>query len=197
MNELLIETPNGRICGQAAGDPAGPLVLGIHGWSQRNGSHTWQPLLEPLAAAGFCAVTVDMPGWGKSDAWDSGLLTTGRAVAAVLAIMDGLNKPTASLMGKSWGGGVALQVALDHPSRVERLILTAPAFNQFDRLAGLSQPVLLAWAKDDPVIRFETAERFVAAIPNARLESYHTGGHSAALKNAADFGPKAVAFLLE
>jgi hypothetical protein len=26
---------------------AGPLVLGLHGWSQRNGWHTWEPLIAP------------------------------------------------------------------------------------------------------------------------------------------------------
>lgn len=195
MTELLIKTPRGRIYSQTAGDPANPLVLGIHGWSQRNGWHTWQPLLQPLADGGFYAVSVDMPGWGQSDAWGSGLLTTGQAVEALLAIMDALSTDVATLMGKSWGGGVAFQLALDHPPRVNRLILTAPAFNQFDRLASLTQPVLLAWAKDDPVIPYDLTDQFTTAISNVQLETYDTGGHSAAPKNATDFAPKAVAFL--
>jgi pimeloyl-ACP methyl ester carboxylesterase len=54
-------------------------------------------------------------------------------------------------MGKSWGGGVALQTALDHPERVEKLILTAPALSALTGwrilpagFAGLGE--------DDPVI---------------------------------------------
>ncbi|MCI0396136.1 MAG: alpha/beta fold hydrolase [Chloroflexi bacterium] len=195
MHELWIDTPHGRIYGQAAGDAADPLVLGIHGWSQRNGWHTWEPLLEPLGAAGFYAASVDMPGWGQSRPANGGQVTGERAVQVVLAILDSLGKESAALMGKSWGGGVALAVALEHPRRVSRLILTAPAFNDLDRLRTLPQPVLLAWAEDDPVIPYRYAAEFVRAIPNARLETYPTGGHSAAPKNAADFTPKAIAFL--
>lgn len=193
MQEIYLSTPYGMVYGKAAGRPEHPVVLGIHGWSQRNGWHSWGPLLEPLAAANFYAVSVDMPGWGQS-------VPTGtervNGLAAATAILDALHADTAILMGKSWGGGVAIGLALTHPERVSHLILTAPAYQgDLATLAQLPQPVLLAWAEDDPVIPISFAERVAAAIPHCTLITYPTGGHSAAMNNAADFALKVVAFL--
>lgn len=195
MEAIWIETPQGKIYGRQIGTPGQPLVLGIHGWSQRNGWHTWEPLLGPLADAGMYAVSVDMPGWGQSPAWYTGLLHPAVAAGIVIAILDSLGYAAASLMGKSWGGAVALETALQQPQRVTHLILTAPAFRDLDRLAGLTQPVLLAWAEDDSTIPFHYAAEIKDALPHCQLESYPTGGHSAAPKNAVDFAPKAINFL--
>lgn len=195
LNEHTIPTPNGRIHAKSSGDQSNPLVIGIHGWSQRNGWHTWEPLLEPLGEAGFFALSVDMPGWGQSDPWDDSQLSQEQGVEAVLAIMTAFEKETAVLMGKSWGGAVAIETALHHPDKVTKLILTAPAYSTYTVLQTMQTPVLLAWAEDDPVIPFAYAAKFAEAAPNVQLETYPTGGHSAAPKNAADFAPRAINFL--
>jgi pimeloyl-ACP methyl ester carboxylesterase len=193
MDEIWIDTAFGKVHGMAQG--AGPLVLGLHGWSQRNGWHTWRPLIAPLADAGYRVVSVDMPGWGASPLPATGQIHTEVAVEVVMALLDGLEALTATLMGKSWGGGVALQAALDHGERVEKLILTAPAFKRLDRLAEIRQPVLLAWSKDDPVIPIQFASDYVAHVPQVELVTYEEGGHSAAPHNADDFAARAIAFL--
>ncbi|NCF66488.1 MAG: alpha/beta fold hydrolase [Chloroflexi bacterium] len=195
MDDVFIKLELNTVYGKLAGDPSRPLLLGLHGWSQRNGWHTWEPLMEPLAGAGYCVVSVDMPGWGDSPALDAAPLAGSRAVSVVIDILDGLQKETAVLMGKSWGGGVAIKTALDYPERVSSLILTAPALRNFDQLSGLRQPVLLAWAEDDPVIPVAVAERYVKAIADVKLITYPTGGHSAAQKNAGKFAPEAIQFL--
>jgi pimeloyl-ACP methyl ester carboxylesterase len=195
MDELFIKLPETTVYGRRAGDLGAPLLLGLHGWSRRNGWHTWEPLMQPLAAAGYCVVSVDMPGWGASPPLDERPLSGARAAALVFAIMDGLAKETAVLMGKSWGGGVAITAALDRPARVAALILTAPAFTAPERLPALAPPVLLAWAEDDPMIPFAQAEVYKTAVADLTFVPYPTGGHSAAPKNAADFAPRALAFL--
>lgn len=173
------------------------MALGLHGWSRRNGWHTWQPLMAPLAEAGYYVVSVDMPGWGQSPPLHDRPLARHEAGAVVLAIMDALDPDRAAiLMGKSWGGGLALDVALDHPNRVRALILTAPAFMDFDRLAALQPPVLLAWAEDDPVIPIQYATHY-DTIPSIKFVTYATGGHSAASENATAFAPVAIDFLHE
>ncbi|MFZ0545680.1 MAG: alpha/beta hydrolase [Candidatus Promineifilaceae bacterium] len=195
LDDCWIETPHGKIYGKSAGNTADPLLLGLHGWSQRNGWHTWEPLLEPVGSAGFFALSIDMPGWGQSAPWNDGQLSQEQGVEAVLAIMDAFEKESAVLMGKSWGGAVAIQTAMRHPNKITKLILTAPAYSTFTALKTLQTPILLAWAEDDPVIPFAYAAKFAQAAPNVQLETYPTGGHSAAPKNAADFAPKAVGFL--
>ncbi len=196
MKEFYIETPSGRVFGKEAGDAQAPLVLAIHGWSQRNGWHTWEPLIEPLAAAGLHVAAVDMPGWGQSTSTNAGPLGSAEAVATVTTLIAAFQAGSATLMGKSWGGGVALQTALDHPALVDRLILTAPAFRTPDRLPEVKCPVLLVWSQDDPVIPYSYAAAYIRALPDAELVTYPTGGHSAAPNNAADFAPKTAGFIL-
>lgn len=196
MREININTEHGKVYGQAAGDPISPLVLGVHGWSQRNGWNTWAPLLQPLELAGFYAVSVDMPGWGKSLAWRKEPIDAEEGVRVLAAIIAGLDKKQASIMGKSWGGGIALELAIRYPKMVRNLILSAPAYHEFDRLSYLKQPVLLAWSKDDPVIPYSTAGLFTRAIPLIKLVTYESGGHSAGPKNADDFAPLAIELLL-
>ncbi len=195
MNHFFIETEFGKIYAAAAGEPAQPLVLGLHGWSQRNGWHTWEPLLVPLAEAGYYTVSIDMPGWGKSVPTRADTITRSFATRVVLAVLDGLGHQEAALMGKSWGGGIALALALARPERVTKLILSAPAFRELHELPGLQQPVLLVWSEDDPVIPVTYAAQFTTAIPGCTLITYPTGGHSAAPKNAAEFAPEAIRFL--
>jgi pimeloyl-ACP methyl ester carboxylesterase len=196
MDDIIITTPYGKVFAKIAGDPDQPMVLGIHGWSQRNGWHTWKPLMAPLADAGYRVVCVDMPGWGQSTKTVAGPLMGETAVLATLAILDNLNvERAAAIMGKSWGGGVALELALDYPERVSKLILTAPAFQQFSLLSEIKQPVLLAWAADDPIIPIQTADEYMRGLHHCQFVEYKTGGHSAAPKNADDFALKAIKFL--
>ncbi len=195
MEELFISTDKGRVFGMSIGEVGAPLVLGVHGWSQRNGWHTWQPMMEPLSAAGFRVVCIDMPGWGRSASWGSGSLGAQEAIEALLAVMDSLKSGSAVLMGKSWGGGIALTTALNHPTRVDKLILTAPAFRELDKLSALSQPVLMAWAEDDPVIPYQYTTFYLESAPDIELVTYASGGHSAGPKNAEDFAPRAIRFL--
>lgn len=193
MDDLWIEIESSTVFAKSAGERSAPLVLGVHGYSQRNGWHTWEPLIRPLADAGFWAVSVDMPGWGRSVLRQPEKSVSPETV--VLLMLNSLGVETAVLMGKSWGGGIVLEVALNHPHRVSKLILTAPARQNVDPLRQLTQPVLLAWAKDDPVIPYEQASRYTAALPNVQLETYSSGGHSAAQNNVNDFAPKAIQFL--
>lgn len=195
VNNCFVSTEFGQIFAAAAGEPARPLVLGLHGWSQRNGWRTWELLLLPLAAAGYYAVSVDMPGWGQSAPKQQETMTRETAVRVVMAVIDSLGYRQAALMGKSWGGGIALSLALTHPEGVTKLILTAPAFRELHELPNLQQPVLLTWAENDPVIPISYAAQFAQAMPNCTLVTYPTGKHSAAQKNVAAFSPEAIRFL--
>lgn len=84
----------------------------------------WDPQW-PHIAQRYHAVRLDLPGFGRS---------TLPSVAfaqhdVVLRLMDHLGINRAVLIGASFGGGVALDVALVAPDRVRGLILAAPAVN--------------------------------------------------------------------
>ena len=136
-----------------------------------------------------------MPGWGKSPKLNGDTLTSEAGVEVTLSVSAALGHNSAILLGKSWGGGIAIECALRHPDRFSKLILSAPAYHDIDQLETLSQPVLLAWAEDDPVIPYRFATVFKSTIPESKLVSFPTGGHNAASANAIDFAPFIIDFL--
>lgn len=196
MEELSIMIETGPVYARALGDAAAPLVVALHGLSKRNGWHTWEPLMAPLAAAGYRVVSIDLPGWGLSLPFQEEQLTEEQGAAVALGLIDALQPDQPGvLMGKSWGGALAISAALRQPGRVSKLILTAPAYGHFERLSSLVQPVLLAWADDDPVIPAYFVKRYQDAVRHLTVVTYPTGGHNAAQANAADFAPRAIDFL--
>lgn len=88
-----------------------PVVL-LHGFTQTGVS--WRPVVEHLGPD-LEVVAPDLPGHGTASAQRLDLADT----AAALAEAQG----RATYVGYSMGGRVALRLALDHPDRVERLVL--------------------------------------------------------------------------
>jgi 3-oxoadipate enol-lactonase len=136
--------------------PAGAPVLLLHGIG--GGRTIWRGTVAALAAAGFDALSVDLPGYGESSAVPAG--GVGPMADAVLALMDSLGLQQAAIVGHSMGGMVAQTLAAQAPQRVSALVLacTSPAFGKpdggwqarfvADRLApldaGLGMPGLAA-----------------------------------------------------
>lgn len=71
-------------------------------------------------------IVVDLPGWGDSPrpATDEPLIF--HAAERVTRAMTALGVETAHLVGNSYGGGVAMRIAVTDPDRVGRLVLMAP-----------------------------------------------------------------------
>jgi pimeloyl-ACP methyl ester carboxylesterase len=83
----------------------------------------------PALAARYRVITIDLPGHGESGAAPKGATIEGLA-RPVVALLDRLGEARAHIVGLSLGGMVALQLAVDHPSRVRSLVLV----NTFARL---------------------------------------------------------------
>ena len=106
-----------------------PLVL-LHGFT--GSSATWAPLRARLDER-VTTIAIDLPGHGRSPApAASGPPAAGSRAehdafdalaAALVRVLDERRIATASWLGYSMGGRVALQVALRRPDRVARLVL--------------------------------------------------------------------------
>jgi 3-oxoadipate enol-lactonase len=94
----------------------GPAVILLHGAFLDR--HTWDLQMPPLAAR-HRAVRYDIRPFGESTVPDKPYKTTGD----LLVLMDALEIDRAHLIGHSFGGGVAIDFALEHPSRVASLVL--------------------------------------------------------------------------
>ena len=79
----------------------------------------WAEHLEPLAAAGYRVVAMDLPGFGEAPL-EPGPLAHWEDV---LATMDELGVGQAAFVGSSFGAAVALRVAVVAPDRVRSLLL--------------------------------------------------------------------------
>ncbi len=106
---------------EATGPEGGPAVLLLHGFlgSRRD----WRPVAAALAPAYRC-LAVDLPGHGATcDPGDAALWTPDGCVAALAALLAAHGG--GAVIGYSFGGRLALQLAVDHPGVVRRAVLVS------------------------------------------------------------------------
>jgi aminoacrylate hydrolase len=116
---LLALTDSGRLHYEIHG--AGPpllLVPGLGGLAS-----FWHPHVAPLAER-FTVVLHDHRGTGQSSVQRIDY-SVEQMADDVLQLMDHLGLERAHLMGHSTGGAIGQTLALDHPSRLDRLVLSA------------------------------------------------------------------------
>jgi 2-hydroxy-6-oxonona-2,4-dienedioate hydrolase/4,5:9,10-diseco-3-hydroxy-5,9,17-trioxoandrosta-1(10),2-diene-4-oate hydrolase len=98
----------------------GPAVILLHGASLGSSADVWRRNLGPLADFGLRVIAYDQPGFGLSDdppEWGIGFRTD-----FILKFMDALGIEKAALVGHSQAGNMAVELALAHPDRVDKLI---------------------------------------------------------------------------
>jgi pimeloyl-ACP methyl ester carboxylesterase len=100
-------------------DDPSPLLL-LHGTSAS--LHTWEGWARVLKTR-HRVVSVDLPGYGLTGPAPDGDYSPARNTQFIVDLLDTLKIDQAVLAGNSFGGQVALGVALDHPERVQKLIL--------------------------------------------------------------------------
>jgi pimeloyl-ACP methyl ester carboxylesterase len=98
---------------------AGPPVILIHGF----GGSMWQWEHQQHALSQhFRVLTLDLPGAGLSDKPEIDYRPD-QMLDFFVGFMDGVKIPQATLVGNSMGAGLAIGMALAHPSRVDKLVL--------------------------------------------------------------------------
>lgn len=84
----------------------------------------------------FRVVLLDLHGHGQSSKpHDPDRYSADEFVADAVALLDHLGLASAVVGGMSLGANVAYQLALDHPERVDALILEMPVFGRGERFA--------------------------------------------------------------
>lgn len=100
-------------------------ILFIHGLGGTR--QHWEQTL-PALSKEYRALAVDLPGYGDSrlkEVPEDSLLYF--FANSLLALMDSLEISVAHLAGHSMGGQIAMLLALEHPERVQKLVLASPA----------------------------------------------------------------------
>ena len=120
-----------------------PTFVLLHGFGAS--VFSWREVVEPLAQHGT-VIAYDRPAFGLTERpleWEGESPYGPQAqVDIVLGLMDELGVEKAILVGNSAGGTVSMQVALQHPERVEALILVDAAVYAGGGAPSWSRPIL-------------------------------------------------------
>ena len=126
MTEISVSAPGARLTVHLWGPADGVPVLLIHG--NCSSGLFWEPLVRRLPSQWRIAAP-DLRGYGGSDAAPvDATRGLGEFVDDVLAVIDTVFGADVApvVAGHSMGGGIALRLAAEHPTRVAGLLLEAP-----------------------------------------------------------------------
>tara|TARA_A200000159_G_scaffold109534_1_gene102369 strand:+ start:21922 stop:22752 length:831 start_codon:yes stop_codon:yes gene_type:complete len=156
---------------------SGPSVMLIHGSGP--GVTAWANwrLVMPELSKNYRVVAPDMLGFGFTERPTNTQCNVDRWINHAIGILDALDIEQCDLVGNSFGGGIALALAIRHPHRVRRLILMGSVGVPFTLTPGLDavwgySPSLTAmkslldiFAYDRSLVTDELAElRYEASI---------------------------------
>jgi haloalkane dehalogenase len=100
----------------------GAPVLFMHG--EPTWSFLWRKVLGPVRDAGYRCIAPDLPGFGRSDKpMDIDWYTYDRHTEAMAALLEKLDLRGATIVVHDWGGPIGLRLAVEHPDRIERLVV--------------------------------------------------------------------------
>ena len=123
----FVNVDGARVHYQEFGDAAKPPMILIHGYTAS--VYVWKTAAPMLAEAGFHVIAIDLLGFGYSEkpSWfDYSIQSQARMVSR---FMNRLGIGRATLVGSSYGGAVALNLTLDNPESVEKLVLVDAVCN--------------------------------------------------------------------
>jgi 2-hydroxymuconate-semialdehyde hydrolase len=172
-----------------ASAPGQPPVLFIHGSGPGVSAWANWRLVLPKLAGQRRVIAPDMLGFGYTErpepANQNSAYTMDAWVQQAIDLLDALDIAQADLVGNSFGGALALAVAIRHPGRVRRLVLMGSVGVSFPLTAGLDavwgytpsfenmRKIMDVFAFDRALVNDELARlRFEASIRPGFQESF-------------------------
>ena len=116
-----------------SGDP----VLMIHGSGPGVTAFANWRLSMSVLAKNFRVIAPDMAGFGYTERPPGAKYTMQNWVSHALGLLDALKIERAHVVGNSFGGGLALAMAIRAPERVNRMVLMGAAGTSFKLTQGL------------------------------------------------------------
>ncbi|MFD1659060.1 alpha/beta fold hydrolase [Streptomyces caeni] len=112
-----------------------PVVL-VHGSGPGVTAYANWRLTIPALAERMRVLAPDMAGFGFSERPEGVSYGLDLWVDQLVGFLDALELPSASIVGNSFGGAIALRAAARHPERVDRLVLMGSAGVPFHLTEG-------------------------------------------------------------
>jgi len=100
----------------------GPPVVFVHG--EPTWSFLWRKVIGPVRDAGYRCIAPDLAGFGRSDKpTDIGWYTFDRHCEMTATLLEDLDLRGATVVVHDWGGGIGLNMAVEHADRIDRMVL--------------------------------------------------------------------------
>lgn len=115
----------------------GSPILMIHGSGPGVSAWANWRLSLPVLSRQARVIAPDMVGFGFSDRPAGQVYSMDNWVDQAIGVLDALDVERADLVGNSFGGALALALAIRHPQRVRRLVLMGSVGVPFDITPGL------------------------------------------------------------
>lgn len=115
----------------------GNTVLMIHGSGPGVSAWANWRLVMPELAKKMRVIAPDMAGFGYSERPADAKYSMDRWVEQAVGLLDALGIEKTDLVGNSFGGALALALAIRHPQRVRRLVLMGAVGVKFELTPGL------------------------------------------------------------
>jgi 2-hydroxymuconate-semialdehyde hydrolase len=151
---------------------------GVSAWAN------WR-LVMPACAERLRVIAPDMVGFGFSERPEGITYNMDTWVGQAIGLLDALDIEQADLVGNSFGGGLALALAIRHPKRVRRLVLMGAAGVPFELTPALDavwgytpsfenmRKMMDTFAFDRSLVNDELAKlRYEASLRPGVQESY-------------------------
>lgn len=122
LQQQRFHLPTGVELDVTLGGPSGaPAIIFLHGFPESH--RTWRHQLAALSDD-FFVVAPDQRGYaGSSKPPAVADYAPAQPVADLIALADALGLRRFTLVGHDWGGAIAWMAALNHPERIERLVI--------------------------------------------------------------------------
>lgn len=121
IESRFVQVAGHRVHYLAEGPASGPVVVLVHGLGGR--AEDWRYLAPYLVRAGYRVYIPDLIGYGRSDKPADFSYSVRYEAAIVVGFMDALGLKQVNLEGWSMGGWITVLIAVEHPERVQRLVL--------------------------------------------------------------------------
>jgi len=114
----------------------GAPVVFVHG--EPTWSFLWRKVIGPVRDAGYRCIAPDLAGFGRSDKpIDIGWYSFDRHCEMTASLLEDLDLHGATVVVHDWGGGIGLNMAVEHADRIERMvILDTGLFTGRQRMTG-------------------------------------------------------------
>lgn len=118
---------------------SGETIMFIHGSGPGVSAWANWRLCLPNLSEKFRVIAPDMAGFGFSDRIEGAVYNMEMWVKQVIDLMDALKIEKTHLVGNSFGGGLALALAIKYPKRFEKIVLMGSMGVVFELTDGLDQ----------------------------------------------------------